>query len=121
MFYSNFETMTDLSFTAPEPAIAQLPSSPIKFVFATFHGQDRFGRNSRIHNVLAVPAEETLEDWLVRLEDLAFEAGKKHHFRDVAIAYRFDGLEKKPTLWEYVQNLWRPVFGLRFVNIMPSW
>lgn len=121
MFYSNFDTMTHLSFTAPEPSIAQVQSSPIRFVFATFHGQDRFGRNTISREMLAVSAEETLEDWLVRFEDLAVQVGKRHDLRDVAIAYRFDGLQKKPTVWEYLQNFLRPVFGLRFVDIGPAW
>jgi hypothetical protein len=107
--------------TALEPSLAQVASSSIRFVFATFHGQDRFGRNSYSRKVLAVPAEETLEEWLVRFEDLAVQDGKMHHLRDVAIAYRFDGMEKKPTFWEYVQNFWQPVFGLRFVDIEPAW
>jgi hypothetical protein len=70
---------------------------------------------------IVVPAEEACEEWLVSFGELALQFGKRHHCRDVAIAYRFDGMEKKPTFWEYVQNFWQPVFGLRFVDIEPAW
>ena len=122
MFYTNFDTMSSQLSMAPESSVAQAqaPSSPIRFVSATFHGQDWFGRNTTSREILAVSAKATLEDWLVSFEELAFRIGRTHHLRDVAIAYRHDGLEKRPTVWEYVQNCWRPVFGLRFVD-MPTW
>lgn len=121
MFHCNFDTMTHPSLTAPEPSADQVQSSPVRFVFATFHGQDRFGRNTTSREILAVSAKATLDDWLAHFEDLAIEVGKKHDFRDVAIAYRFDGEDKEPTVWEYLQNFLRPKFGLRFVDIGPTW
>jgi len=115
--------MTSQLSLAPESSVAQVASSPSQYrrVFATFHRQDRYGRNNSSPRSLVVPADETCEEWLLRFEDLALEFGKTHHSRDVAITFRFDGLEKKPTVWEYLQNFLRPVFGLRYVDIGPTW
>jgi hypothetical protein len=120
MFYTNFDTVNHLSLTAPETSIAQAPSSPVRFVSATFHGQDWFGRNTTSRRSLVVSADASWEEWILSFEKIAVQVGKELGSRDVAIAFRTDGMEKKPTVWEYVQNFWRPVFGLRFVD-MPTW
>ena len=120
MFYTNFDTMNSQLSMASDPSFAQVASSSSRSVYATLHFQDQYGRNTSKRWSLVVSADTSWEDWILSFEEIAVQVGKEFGFRDVAIAFRTDGMEKEPTFWEYLQNFLRPVFGQRYVD-MPTW